>query len=315
MLQPLSRPWTCLAREYDQPPETLRWGNGLCTVRRVTWFGGIGAAFLTAFTLAGASPMLPDDLDPSFGDGGHVLIAGAETSQPPNGSKSILQPDSKIVLVWHMGATFDDADFVVARFTPDGSADPTFGSAGFVRTPVNLTEHGNDQLRAVAVDPSGRVLVGGYAQDPTNHYQWVFARYTPTGALDTSFGTGGLVILDLGGGSNWRNGPYDVGRQDRRRRSDGPVLDCGPPDTGRCSGSVLRERWRCARDLRRREHHQRGNVCGAPERWADPRGGGRDGQFARQVCTRPLPTEWCAGRDVRAARRRSHVRPWRSSHQ
>jgi uncharacterized delta-60 repeat protein len=188
----------------------------------VSWFGGSSAAFLTALTLAGASPMVPGDLDPSFGEGGHVLIAGAETFRPPNGSKAVLQLDGKIVLVWHMGRTFDDADFVVARLTPDGSADPTFGSAGFVRTPVNLTENGNDQLRAVAVDPSGRVLVGGYAQDPTNHYQWVFARYTPTGALDTSFGTAGLVILDLGGWSNWRNGPYDVVLQ-----PDGKIVAVG----------------------------------------------------------------------------------------
>jgi hypothetical protein len=46
---------------------------------------------------------------------------------------------------------------VVARYTPAGALDPTFGSGGVVR--VDVGDHG--VLHAVMIDPSGGALVGG----------------------------------------------------------------------------------------------------------------------------------------------------------
>ncbi len=72
------------------------------------------------------------------------------------------------------------------------SLDPTFDGDGIVQTAVNLPSIAN----AVAVQPNGRILVAGNA-DTTG----TIVRYMPDGSLDVSFGTGGVVVLNILSGS------------------------------------------------------------------------------------------------------------------
>lgn len=71
-----------------------------------------------------------------------------------------------------------------------GAPDPTFfPTAGFGTIP---TTNGG-QARAVAVQPDGRILIGG--SDGLSLGRWCITRLLDDGTPDTSFGTGGTVYL------------------------------------------------------------------------------------------------------------------------
>jgi uncharacterized delta-60 repeat protein len=130
-------------------------------------------------------------LDPNFGTNGRVL-----TSFPPYGARAVaalVQPDDHIVVV----GTADYQDFAVARFQPDGTLDPGFGTGGTV-----VTDFGYATVWAVARQPDGKLVVGGASNPyPVNFTLDDFAlvRYEADGTLDPTFGVGGKVLTDLGG--------------------------------------------------------------------------------------------------------------------
>jgi uncharacterized delta-60 repeat protein len=79
---------------------------------------------------------------------------------------------------------------VLARFTPAGDLDPSFGSAGLL-TLSELANDGNggeEGVLALDARPGGGVVAGG-GSGPVAF----LAALTPTGATDSSFGTNGIV--------------------------------------------------------------------------------------------------------------------------
>ena len=151
------------------------WPSGHGLRRRTLLCLVLGVASLV--TPASAEP---GQLDPSFGTGGIVRsdFGGLETAL----AVAIAEDDSVVA-----GGLGNFMDFVVARYTANGTPDRTFGSQGSVRTPVGAP------LADVAIQPDGRILaVGGSGEV-------VLVRYNTDGSLDSSFGVGGLVISDLGG--------------------------------------------------------------------------------------------------------------------
>jgi uncharacterized delta-60 repeat protein len=117
-------------------------------------------------------------LDPTYGTGGVALIPG----------------DNSFI----SGATFAaNGDLLIAEGSgvvavrPDGTADTGFGSGGFAST--GLTNAGPGD---VAVQPDGKIVWVGACQIPgdTNTADtFAVARFTAAGALDPTFGVGGLV--------------------------------------------------------------------------------------------------------------------------
>jgi uncharacterized delta-60 repeat protein len=91
-----------------------------------------------------------------------------------------------------------NADFLVVRLTPNGALDPTFGSGGVVRTPIDLGNGNGDFAWAVAPGPGGTVVLAGDAVTPDGGLDFAFVRYTSTGALDTSFSGDGVRTVDDG---------------------------------------------------------------------------------------------------------------------
>jgi uncharacterized delta-60 repeat protein len=80
-----------------------------------------------------------------------------------------------------------------------GQLDPTFGDAGQVTTDFGST---NDEARAVAVQPDGKLVAAGVAwPEPDRLPKFALARYTAQGKLDPSFGDGGMVVTNLLGES------------------------------------------------------------------------------------------------------------------
>ena len=107
-----------------------------------------------------------------------------------------VQGDGKIVAV---GDSYNSGGggwkIALMRFNSDGSLDSGFGSGGKVQTPV----YGS--ARAVAIDASGRIVVGGAMYDGSNAF--VLARYNTDGTLDATFGSnGGVVFTLMNGGIN-----------------------------------------------------------------------------------------------------------------
>ena len=86
----------------------------------------------------------------------------------------------------------------LARYRPDGSLDPTFGSGGKVFTPGFLGGAAD-----VAIQTDGSIVVGGRADgvlDPsTGQYLkgLMVARYNFDGTVDTSFGTDGITVTPI----------------------------------------------------------------------------------------------------------------------
>lgn len=132
-------------------------------------------------------------LDTTFGVGGIVEVA-LSAGGPDLVNAIALQQDGRIILAGY--AQFNgNADFAIVRLTATGSFDPTFGTGGVVFTPAGPSL---DYARGVAVQPDGKIVVAGTGDFPPNYSaDFTTARYTPTGALDSSFGTAGIVITAL----------------------------------------------------------------------------------------------------------------------
>ncbi|APV50813.1 hypothetical protein BWI17_14620 [Betaproteobacteria bacterium GR16-43] len=77
---------------------------------------------------------------------------------------------------------------IFARYLPDGSLDPSFGSGG-IRFTVPT------QGRSMQIDSSGRMLLGGSDQLQSRFY---LTRFNPDGSPDLSFGQGGTTSARIG---------------------------------------------------------------------------------------------------------------------
>lgn len=130
------------------------------------------------------------ELDPSFGTGGYVL-AGAPAVNERAVSLAVTR-HGDLVVAGNAGT--DQRDFQVRRFRAGGSPDPTFGHAGVVTDPIT---DGDDQAESMALVPGDGLLVVGNAFGGSSDGP-VVARYTRDGALDPSFGSGGVQPVDVG---------------------------------------------------------------------------------------------------------------------
>ena len=86
-----------------------------------------------------------------------------------------------------------EIQFLVARYNPDGALDETFSGDG-----VELTDVGplSDSANDLTVLPGGAIVAVGYTNSGGSA---ALARYTNTGALDTSFGDEGKKVIELSG--------------------------------------------------------------------------------------------------------------------
>jgi uncharacterized delta-60 repeat protein len=104
-----------------------------------------------------------------------------------------LQPDGKIV-VGGMAWLVARYSFVVARYNTDGSLDTSFNGTGIVQTFIGDTQ---DSGASVALQPDGKIVVGGYTKNGSRRY-FAVVRYQPNGTLDPTFNGTGIVITTVG---------------------------------------------------------------------------------------------------------------------
>jgi uncharacterized delta-60 repeat protein len=136
-------------------------------------------------------------LDTSFGDLSTGKVVTNINNTRDFANALAIQSDGKIVVG---GSTlvpmFGFIMFSMARYTSGGSLDATFGSGGKVTTQVVFGDGEDDAIFALAIQIDGRIIAAGqanFAQD------FGMVRYLANGALDTSFGTNGIVTTDFGG--------------------------------------------------------------------------------------------------------------------
>jgi len=133
-------------------------------------------------------------LDGGFGTGGKLVtdLAG----DYDQATAVALDPAGRIVVAGRATVGGQSA-FAVARYTPAGLLDGTFDTDGKLTTIFSI---GSADANALAIDPAGRILLAGLVVDDTRagNADFALARYLPSGALDPSFGAGGIVTTDLG---------------------------------------------------------------------------------------------------------------------
>jgi uncharacterized delta-60 repeat protein len=146
-------------------------------------------------------------LDPTFGSGGIVTTAfpaGRKSTPSAVAYAVAVQSDSKIVLAGYAtSASSSGFGFGVARYTPSGTLDSSFGSGGRVVTFIG--KYGDSHAQAEIIQPDGKIVAVGQAlvfekQTSTGlfqNYAFAVVRYNPNGTLDTSFGGTGIVLTDL----------------------------------------------------------------------------------------------------------------------
>lgn len=144
------------------------------------------------------------ELDASFGTGGTALTSLSNAGGIDEIVWDVaLQPDGKIVAAGDAMTAAGGFDVALARFNPDGSLDGSFGSGGKVTTAIGPGT-GFDRAFEVHVLGSGKLLVAGFADmgPGGGRRNFMLARYTPDGALDATFGSGGIVITRVAPGDN-----------------------------------------------------------------------------------------------------------------
>ena len=93
----------------------------------------------------------------------------------------------------------EKVDMLAARFTSDGARDKTFGTNGLVRIDIAGED---DRGRDLVVLADGRILIAGSGKPDATNINAMLVLLDEDGALDATFGTGGILQVDLGGPSD-----------------------------------------------------------------------------------------------------------------
>ena len=143
--------------------------------------------------------------DPSFGVKGFTTLPIVATNLnapnpydlPDEGAQAVaFQSEGKTVVASNsLGAT---SSVAVLRFNVDGSPDTSFGKAGVAMVaPVQ----GTGAAQSIAIQPDGKILIGGYVLDVTEGEERIVARLNSDGSPDSTFGTDGTGVVTLGVGA------------------------------------------------------------------------------------------------------------------
>lgn len=150
---------------------------------------------------------LPDGtLDSSFNSGGTrpgIVVIDVAGSRDQFNDVTI-DASGRIVAAGSARVAGDlRSNFAVARFLPDGTLDSTFNPAGPIPglvTPPLAPGDNPDAALSFAIDAAGRIVAGGFS-DTGGFIDLALARFNPDGSLDTTFGTGGKVVTNVGPGN------------------------------------------------------------------------------------------------------------------
>lgn len=175
-------------------------------------------ASFTTYTRNGFARLNADgSVDATFGNGTGVNVKPVNTM--------VLQPDGKVLIGGTFTTVHGATRNAVARLNTDGSLDTTFDPGTGATSAV----------RALAVQPDGKILVGGDFTTFAGVAREYLARLNPDGTLDTSF-----VGPDFASTSGWH--VYALAQQPDGKILVGGVFyfSGGPFSGGAFRGGIVR---------------------------------------------------------------------------
>ena len=183
--------------EFDTATAVAVTGGGKVVLAGWAEFNGFDSDFAVAVLLQNGA------LDPSFSADGKVSVPFDFGGLDRDEARALaLQPDGRIVVGgWVERAVAGDIDFALARLTPGGNLDPSFGGGDGrceIWFDLGAVER-QDFLHGLTLQSDGKIVaVGSVATgDPTNVADFGFARVSTLGVLDPGFGGDGKVVVDV----------------------------------------------------------------------------------------------------------------------
>lgn len=139
--------------------------------------------------LGGTACAAVGDVDPSFNGFGSALFDNSRLAFV----QAIRElPDERLILAGWTNYTSTNKGSV-ARLLADGEPDSAFGAFGVSTTVVGSGSRFYDVL----ADPDGGAIAVGWTYNPS--WTWLLQRFSSTGALDPTFGTGGTTKTTIDG--------------------------------------------------------------------------------------------------------------------
>jgi uncharacterized delta-60 repeat protein len=133
--------------------------------------------------------------------------AAGTAASVASASALVLQSDGKIVVAGASTSKLNapliasDVGFGIVRYGSNGALDRTFGKGGVATTDFGATAADSEAF-ALAIQSNGDIVAGGAAgitaAGAFTSPAFALSRYTSAGTLDTTFGTGGIVISPIG---------------------------------------------------------------------------------------------------------------------
>ncbi len=131
------------------------------------------------------------NLDSTFGSNG---IVTTHVGFGEDKARSVLlQNDGKIIAAGYSG-NGSNFDFALVRYIEDGTLDTTFGTKGKVTTSIGTD---GDLAYASVLQSDGKILLAGTSKIGS-YNDIALVRYKSDGTIDTTFGTNGKVITQIG---------------------------------------------------------------------------------------------------------------------
>lgn len=128
-------------------------------------------------------------LDPGFGVGGIVVTGAPDLAFDPSG---FLPTTDDTIMVGGSYSVLQRGGIFVARYLADGRLDPSFGTGGTAMVDTGYNT-GFDASLARRADGGLTSATLAFADAQP---QLLFLHFTPDGAVDTSFGEEGRVLVD-----------------------------------------------------------------------------------------------------------------------
>src|SRR5262249_10285185 len=152
-------------------------------------------------------------LDTSFGTGGTVTTDFGGNAL---GAWGLSLSGTTLTLG---GEAFNGSnyDFALARYnTTTGMLDSSFWTGGTITT--DFAGKDADAL-GMTVQSEGKLVLSGYTTNIAGNWDFAVARYTTSGALDTSFNASGKLAAQFGS--------YDYGHGVAIQSADGKIIVAG----------------------------------------------------------------------------------------
>ncbi|MCW2984716.1 MAG: uncharacterized protein JWR63_2286 [Conexibacter sp.] len=176
-------------------PMLIQPGNQILMAGTTSWTDSRQAMLLARFSTLNGQP------DTSFGTRpGNTVVQARDTGgSDSQGTGLAVGP---LGAIYESGGADDAQDkfaMTLVRFSPSGEPDYTFGTNGVKRfqAAVGTDTYRSSSASDVLVQPDGKVLLIGTARNSLTESEGIVLRVRTDGTLDPTFGTNGVVRLQL----------------------------------------------------------------------------------------------------------------------